>query len=388
MPLKRTPFYLWLAAMLALASCGGDQQQQATPAPSMSQSAATTVTIDAVPTHAPFDSKATLNRIVDDVIIPWHATFSTESRALHLAAKTFAAEPNLETLSTLQKQWKATAEAWAVMEFLDVRASFVLRRQIKQWPPNVDLIEALIESNEGIVDDFVAGQGSHAKGLASIEYLIFDSGVKSNPVTDDALLSQLPAQPNRTAYIVSATDALAKAAEELESLWSADGELAQQFVGSKMPHGSIDNTFDQLLNAIIVQLDIVERGKVGFPLRGEDAYAKPEAVESPYANHSLVLIHQNLQGIQAIMDAGLSDYLLSRQSYQSSTMLVQGVNDQHAVALNALDALEQPLALMVVDNPWAVASFWEEVKALSRRYRVDIANHVGLVVTIGQNDGD
>lgn len=366
--------------LLAVVSCGRTRSTAATPTPEPGQ----VTVIEVTPTPKTFDQRATLENIANTIILPWHQEMVVESKRLSEATDLFVTTPSAENLDNLQSQWRMASNAWAKLELFDFQFTMVARNQIKKWPTNVELIEELITSDEPIDDAFVASKGSHAKGLAAIEYLIFDA-----ESTNAEIAQRLASDPSRMAYLSGLAHALPVVAEELRLVWSPEGEnQIDAFIESTILNSGVEGSLQVLVHAIIVQMEVIERTKIGFPLRGDDAFARPDAVESPFAGYSVAIIEENIEAIQQLMDAGIFDYLRYLESHYDSASLVDRLQRLSQQSLDALAEIDTPLETAVIDNPVLVATAWEEVKELSRRLEVDTANHVGLVATFGVNDGD
>lgn len=53
-----------------------------------------------------------------------------------------------------------------------------------------------------------------------------------------------------------------------------------------------------------------------------------------------------------------------------------------------MEAIKEPLETAVVSNPEAVLHVYEELSTLVRLTKTDMANHMGLVITYNDGDGD
>ena len=68
--------------------------------------------------------------------------------------------------------------------------------------------------------------------------------------------------------------------------------------------------------------------------------------------------------------------------------LSAAITEQTESALAALAAIEQSLSVAVVEDPDAVRTLYDEVKALLVLVKSDMANHLGITITFSDNDGD
>lgn len=385
-----------VSLLLSVTSCGRGRSQavvQATSTPSTATAANTdtitettaTPTVEAEPVAATYDRRALLMQLVDSAILPQVAELVTAAQSLADAAEALAAEPNLKSLTAAQAQWNATAEAWAATEPFDLRFALLVSSKIKKWPIKIVFVEENIAGDEPIDDAFIDAIGSTAKGLATLEYLLFAAD-ETDKGDADALLTALTTNPQRMAYVVALAHNLANAAEELQWMWSAEGDnQGQAFIDADFSGNNVQGSISMITNEMIALLEEVVRTKLDLPLHGVDGTPQPESVESPYADHSIPLIIANLRGSQAIFAAGLADYV---NFLQGEDQLSTAIDAQFEAAIAALAALDRPLQIAVVEEPAALQAARDEVRALLVLFKVDLANQLSITVTFSDSDGD
>ena len=340
------------------------------------------VTTAATPTT--FDRRAMLTDIVETTILPGHEAFISETEQLAQQAEQFQAEPTADNLAAVQAQWRATADQWAQIEPFGFRFTMVVRGQIKKWPINTRFIEKFIVEQETIDEPFLDSIGSTSKGLTAIEYLLFGSlEAPADPLT------MLTNQPQRMAYLVAASQNLHRKAEELYALWSAEGEnQAQAFIEADFSGNELQGSISMLTNELIELSEKIANDKLNYPRKGVYGEPQPETVESPYGNHSLPLAIANLRGLHQIYQTGFDDYLDFLALSSPDDPLSQKIDAQFTTAITALEAIDQPLAEAVLDQPETVEAAYNEVKNLLVLIKVDMANQLGVTVTFSDNDGD
>lgn len=64
------------------------------------------------------------------------------------------------------------------------------------------------------------------------------------------------------------------------------------------------------------------------------------------------------------------------------------VDEQFERTIAALEAIDQPLAVAVIEEPATVEAAYTEAKALVVLLKADMANHLGITITFSDNDGD
>ena len=115
----------------------------------------------------------------------------------------------------------------------------------------------------------------------------------------------------------------------------------------------------------------------------------PERVVAPYARASTALARAELDGYRALLaNGGLIVLLDDLDAELDGQALSTALLGQLDAADGALAALDRPLALAVADTPDAVQMAYDEVLALHRMVKTNVANWLAVSVTFSDNDGD
>jgi predicted lipoprotein len=259
----------------------------------------------------------------------------------------------------------------------------LVQSEIKKWPINTHFIEDFLIEEATIDSSFVASTGSKAKGLATVEYFLFDPAL-----TNAEIIDRLSAAPKRMAYLVAASEEVAAKAAELYNMWAPDGgNQIQALTEADFSGNNVQGSISMLANEMIVLAERINKDKLDYPLRGILAEAQPEAVESAYARESIPLIIRNLESMQELFTVGFNDYLDFLQT-DTTAPLAPRINAQIAQIITMLAAFDMPLQDAVVEDPDAVRATRDAVRALIVLLKVDMANQLGITVTFGDNDGD
>ncbi len=338
-----------------------------------------------IPAAKEFDRRGMFENIVAESIMPLHETFVIETEALEQAAYDFRDDPTPETLAQVQAQWRSTAEAWARAEHLGFRFTMIIHNQIKKWPINIDFIEKFITENETpISETFIEFAGSTSKGLAAIEYMIFEPNLTNEEITENLL-----SESRRMDYMVSLTENLHAKGGELLLMWSAEGDnQAQAFIEADFNNNNIQGSVSMLANEMIVMVEEVANGKINAPLAGNQGTPQPDSVETPLAQHSVPVLINNLRGLQLSFNAGLADYLDYLEAGDRPQPLSTAINEQIETTIVALEAISPNLQTAVTEDPETVQQAFDEAKKLVILFKADMANQLGITVTFSDNDGD
>lgn len=387
---------------MLVVSCNSAQQVEELPptvTPTIGVVAtATSTTIPATATVAPIqeeptataslesvsDRRVLLNNLVETQILPLHRQLLSETESLQQLVAKFAEQPTVETLSAAQAQWRKSAEAWARIEPFDLRPVMFAVSQIKKWPVNTEALEQYIADEEVIDEYVVVALGATEKGLTAIEYFLF-----GHNLSIDESLAKLTTQPKRMTYLVALSQNLPKATAELLMLWSAGGDdQTQKFINADFTPNNVQGSISMVANVMIALVEAIVKTKLDYPLHGILADPQPDAVESPYADHSTALIIANLRTIQQIFDAGLGDYLDKLDVTARDIPLSAAIDAKIEESIIALEAIDQPLRAAILKNPKSVQAARDQVRALLVLLKVDMANQLGITVTFSDNDGD
>jgi predicted lipoprotein len=337
-----------------------------------------------------FDRSAMLGQILETVILPGNSALTAAAGALDAAARGFVESPSDATLANVRSEWYSTEIAWKRVEMFQFPGMLLIHNAIETRPARVPFIEGLIDSPAdstapGTLDAAtIESLGSTSKGLGAIEYLIFESPEHAAPVLEAFTA------PARGALLVALTSNLAAKTAELERFWTPAGQnYGQTFRENDSEGADIQGSVSLLANRLIEQYEMVMQRKFGVPMgRTTDGVPDPESVESPLTGRSLDLLIANLESVLRTFDAGLDDYVDYLQDAPPETSLSASIHSQFASVFEALDQIETPLELAVVEDSATVAAAYEEMRPLLVFLKTDMAAQLGITVTFSDADGD
>ncbi|NOK57669.1 MAG: hypothetical protein GFH27_549303n66 [Chloroflexi bacterium AL-W] len=351
----------------------------------------TTSTAEASETDDNFDRQAMLQNLTDTVIVPAHEEFATRTADLVQATQTLSDEPTEANLEATQQAWQEALIAWQPLmlyEVDNIRLT-VTRSGINKWPPNTEFIEDFIAERDDIDAEFVGGVGATSRGLPALEYLLFD------PAGDNAaVLVALNERPQRMQYVVATAQALNNDAENLLQFWSPDGEnYAAEFVARDSSGEVMQSAVSELSNELVNTLETLVQTRLGDPLgRSNGGEAQPELAEATLSGAALPAIVSTIAAFQKTFtgDAGMGfdDYLDSLEIDTANEPLAERIVQQSESTIAALEAIETPLHVAVVEQPEQVEAAYEEARNLLVLAKVDMAGTLGVTLTFGDTDGD
>lgn len=346
--------------------------------------------------NEPFDRKAMLESLGNDVIIPSYQAFADEAAVLVNAADAFCADRSSSRLNDLQDQWKVTRTAWKRMEAINfgpyMEQPWRLGPKIDFWPVREDTIEENLDREEPLTFEVVSALGTSSRGLATMEYLIFDPGAPGLAL--DKFDTEGGEQ--RCNYTTALAEDLQFNAEAMVHAWSPEGD---DYLGALLASGqpgapfmSIGDAADEIVNRMLFLTESIMRGKLGQPLGLESGgEPRPELVESRYSDHSVEDLVANLDGLEDIYRGRFGDrhgtgvLLWVRWHSPDTDELMRRTIIKTRWAI---EAIAEPLSQAVVFNPDVVQAAYDQVRELRNTIGVDVINTLSGSVTFNNTDGD
>lgn len=347
----------------------------------------------AIPGTSRFDRGAMLRNLSENVAYPLINDAAIQSEALVQSVYTFRDNPTPDTLNAVRSQWLTTSLAWERTEVVALDADMTLLTQIDKWPSNEKFIEDFIAGEAAINVNFVAGSGSTSKGLPAVEYLIFHAD------SDDATLVSQFEEPQRMAYLVAAAENVRDNIKTLQTFWSPEGgNYVATFASAELDDGDLQSSVSMSVNELVVVLEGMVQKELAIPL-GSKSYGEPfpTAAEGWRSLTSTQNLIANLEGVRFILTGdsttgvegvGLNDYLDALNATSGEVLLSQAINTQLDVAMNALEAIDQPLTIAIETHKETVEKARDELRALLVLIKNDMASQLGVTITFNDSDGD
>ena len=330
-----------------------------------------------------FDRQVMLTDIAE-VIVSCHQSFAEKTRLLNEATHYFAQSRSEDALLQVQQTWKDAGYAWSQCEFYEIGGLevMILHNQINKAPNLLQIQEAL-ESDTILNAEFIESKGSTMKGLGALETFLFSS--EKNQVLLDSFTDF-----RRKDFLLVLSENLEQKASALVNYWSPEGNnYAATFVAADHADGSIKGSINMLMNEMINSLEKVAREKVAKPLGDVSSdVRKPELAEAYLSQTSLDRIKGNILSGQQMFTGGaglgIDDYL----RYLGADSLVGQIIDQFDAILEAIDHLDEPFEIALINHPERVNQIYNAVQSLLILVSVDAANQLGITVTFNDSDGD
>ena len=338
-----------------------------------------------------------LEDLGQDVMLPTWDRVAQKGATLAQTLGALDAQPDEPRLLAAQTAWRDARSAWNRCEALLIgpESDRFLPDQVDTSPVNQMLIDGAIAGTDALDAAFFSSVGSTRKGFFAIEYLLFDALQGNASVL--ATLTSDPAAGRRRAYLKGAGQELARVLEEIRRIWARDGEYyAFRFMtagGAESPFASTNAAFDRLLNHMIEYLEILADVRLGGPI-GRTFQGLPQSgdVQSDRSLNSVVDIRNDLRGVENVwygrFDDRPADMGLRDMVAQLSTEVSQATTDALKKAIEAVEALPEPLQETAQNDPALVEAAFQAVRDLKNRFRLDVAALLETTLTFSGNDGD
>lgn len=377
-----------------------------------------------------FDYGSMLVNLADNIIVPNYSAFKTaaqseaaESGAIAQYCAAIGTDNEALRLVDAKAAWRSLIALWQRAELHNfgpvAGQNNLLRNQIYAYADiafDSCRTDRAVISLDALGEDFnIKAQPESARGLAALEYLLFNENLShtcpESVVTAVPAIAEWDERPDaerklaRCDYASALSVEIAEAAADIESGWmSTGGNYRAAFIDV-----ADDGALDVVLNLVSDALFYIEKEtkdkKLGIPLAlksGECATAAcPDAVESPYAQQSLQNVKANLQSFLDLYTGGSGlgfDDLIAQAGGSSTNAGFAGdvnaaialvdamLSDSSSLVAEAQRIVDQGLAAQCQNSNANPATIQTEracalhgyAKRITDRLRTDFVTYVGV----------
>ncbi|MDB5148329.1 MAG: Peptidase Imelysin, partial [Mucilaginibacter sp.] len=322
-----------------------------------------------------FDRKGLLTNMSTNIILPAYTSFQASASALNDAIIAFNGSPDAAKLTAAQnafttayKQWQSTSE----FDFGPAN-QINFRVGINTYPTDLGQISANI--NSGTYDPGLLSNLA-AKGLPAIDYLLFGTGVDNGAILTQYTTDSHAA--NRKTYLAALALEIKTSATSVLTSWN--GAYKSTFLNADGT--DVGSSLGQLVNQLVFDFEIIKNYEIGIPAGVQSmGTVLPQKVQAYYSKTSLQLTLLHIQAIQNLYlgksaagdGLGLDDYLVKiNAKYSDGKLLNDVIKAQFATAITKLQALLDPLADNIRNNPAAVTAAYTELQKLTVLLKTDM----------------
>ncbi|MEZ4384979.1 MAG: imelysin family protein [Nannocystaceae bacterium] len=319
--------------------------------------------------------------------------FADEGEALAQATVALCEAPSDAGLAQAQERWRLTRTAWGRGLVFAFGPAMEHSGALDYWPARTDTIEAAIAAAPATVDAaHVDSLGTSAKGMPALEYLLFGAGEAPAEVVA-GLRAEDGSGSTRCAYAAALAGDIAARGEAIRVAW-AEG-FADELAGAGgdgSRYASRKEGIDAVVNRSIDTLYEIVKGRLDGPLGNlTGAPPDPEALESRFSGATVADIDAVLRGVWVAYDgadAGGEARGIAALVAAADPELNQRIYDQYGYALEATAALPSPAGAHLVEQRDLFQAARDEIDALRRLLKLDVAAALGVTLALSDNDGD
>lgn len=328
-----------------------------------------------------------LTDVAERVVVPSFERLRAEAEGLAAAAGAAASSPSLAHVEAARDAWRAARAAWGASEAYLIDPPFDPGRlaKIDTYPVDATRVEAVIAGGSAIDADLVEGLGSTVKGFFAVEYLLFAE--PDDPAAVVAALADASTGEARRSYLAAAAAVLASDLSSAADQWDPAG---RDLAGSL---GRDENmSVERLANRLAVLTETIADRRLGGPLgKTSGGVPQPRSAQSERSGNTRQDILDALGGLRNVYfgrfgaerTAGL-DELVSAASGE--------LDDAYRAALSgaieAVEAIPEPLTEAVESDRASVEAAYAASKALARRTATDLVSGLGTTLGFSPFDGD
>lgn len=322
----------------------------------------------------------------ENVWLPRYADFSAAAVTLSDSVVALCADPSDDSLEEARDAWWSAKEPWKRSDTLAFGPyqdlSIRLGPEIDGWPTRSDLLQEVIDGSDPIDADML---GSTATGLPALGWLLFAS--EAGDFTS-----------RRCELAEALSDKLSTDATLMVSAWSADGA---DTLGAMIDPGldpdddflSSEGVLEEVFNRTLFVVENVRLIKLGKPAGLENGgTVDTSMLEAPYSGRSLQDARDNIHGVLQNWDGTYGDSdgagLVDLVPEEIRVELDDIVQSAAADALDALDAVPEPLVEALYSSPESVDAAIEALLPLQVALQVDAAQALQVTIQFNDADGD
>ena len=353
-----------------------------------------------------------LSDIGQHAVVASQSAFTEKASALETATAAWAAAPtDTAARDTARDAWQQATAAWQVVEVMQIGPAGLMehtaggegvRDEIYSWPLNNRCRVEVELVNQGYTDAAAFTTSLiNTRGLDALEVLLFTTGAENacstqHPINADgtwAALSEDEINARRASYAAVAAKLTREQAERLETMWSPQGQDFLKTLTSAGQGSARYATTQEALNAISDAMFYLEKEtkdmKLGEPIglincEGVQCPADATKLEFQIAPASKASVLANLRGFELIYHGGDPATTPDAKGFDDLVRalgqgaLADAVEADLKAAREAIEAIPGDLQEALVNDPEAVITAFEKLKAMLDRVKTEFISVLDL----------
>jgi predicted lipoprotein len=317
------------------------------------------------------DRTKVLEALTSNVMLPGYRDLDARSAELKDAVSSHCVSPGAATLDSAKSAWRAARRSLRRTAAYQFGPTEELRagNNLDFWPVREDDIEKAIADAPAVIDaKYLSTLGVSQKGLPTLEYLLFASGVDT---------------AQRCAYAQAVAKDVAERSHELALAWESYAPELK-----RSGQAGINLALTGTNSALVELTDRTLAKPLGQKSGG---VPQPDECESRYSGDSMADYQAALASVKSMWvgapsgDKGKGLTLLVRRKDIPFDQIVRSdieKTDQRAGSIQA------PLTEQVVNDPEAVQSTLDAARELRKRMATEVVQVMGGTLGFTDNDGD
>lgn len=331
--------------------------------------------------------KEVVTEIATHVIRPGYTALRDRSRALSLALKQLAEDPNTSTLSRAKEAWVATELSWKAISVitcgpirdLELEARFAFR------PARPANLENLLARTTELSEATLREEGVLIVSLSALEYLLFNSNhidpAKRNSATSLDHFTG-PASSRRRTLVVLVSQMLEGYANQLLTAWTSATPSSPE-----LPAPGQEG-INLLVNDLVAAVEHMITKRLSSVLELDPTDVRDKVwFEGQPSGSSLESLRATIRGIKTLYEGGtgkgIDDLIQSL-----NPALHQRIRTQFEKIETTIGSLGGNLDQILPKSRDRVTSLIEQLRSLELMLKTDAVSTLGVTLTFISGDGD
>ena len=341
--------------------------------------------LTACTSDAPSDRDVLIS-LTDEVIVPAYQTVAQDVAQLDQDVKTLCDAPSDTSLENARRSWRRARASWMRSEAMWF-GPVMERRSISllDWSPtDAEGVDRLLAEARPITADEVRDAlAANQRGFGAIERLLFSGGA----------LAGLSQSAYYCSYLGAMTAATRQEADAILSEW-VDGTdhrppyqdyFTDRANSALVSSAAVAQVIRTQVFLIRVMVDMRLASVLGLRGDGPDLSAVP----GDAADNGLQDLRQEVLGMQAVYEGSGQDAIgVSALVLPLSEETDLRLRQQFDAAIAAIDGVEGPLRIAVVERPVQVRGVYDRLSDVQRTISVEVVSLLGVSVGFSDTDGD
>lgn len=325
-----------------------------------------------------FNIESQLEYIFDNGIEPQIELVKESAESFKLLIELYRESPTESNFEDLKDNWKELTLAWKPLEVITI-GDFALTSKVVAmhfWPFDVELLTTNIESYTEESFELAAT----AKGLGALEYILFSK--------DYQTFVENESHTNASAYLSVLIDDVILVIDSYEKEWL---DYEEEFKTST--ETGVTGTQNQLLNEVVFTFFNIIVDKIQGTIISNSTGTNPLNSETPYSELSLEIIKTQIEFVNELFSGNFNGQEVAVGVYDQLTNvnrgdLVESLQNQFEKTISNISLANASLENLVIEESEVLNQIEDDIIELHTLINNDVFSALGVVTTVGDNDGD